>query len=144
MPEHRLLSLSHSEQSLYHFVCIPTSFLSSFPSLLFFFVTLLLPPLVRLFLSALPPFRPAHMAAHTHPSIGCTVDKSKGLAGTCHPQHHPACLHQTTPYFCYTQSVVGRKTIFSVWVNTPQILCLWIQECMVAKQKTKQDGLLFY
>lgn len=63
----------------------------------FFYCSCLLPCSVLLFLTALPPFFCTPCTYGNTHSIGCKVNKSEGLAGTCHQQHHPACLHQTTP-----------------------------------------------
>lgn len=107
LPEHSLLSHSHylTPCSLSHLCIVLSAFLHSpwvpaLPYTIIFFFLLLLP---SVFLSALSPFFhtapiPAHMETHTDHSIDYTVNKSEALAGTCHQQHHPACLHQTNPY----------------------------------------------
>lgn len=127
------IPLSHSLQFLPYlcsFVCISTFLLNSCPFLLFFFnCCCLLPSSVWFFFALLyPPSSrstsiAAHMATHTDHSTGSTVDKSKGLAGTCHQQHPPACLpaclHRTTPYLLLLYTGLLLEDLHThVWVRT--------------------------
>lgn len=145
------LSPSLSLPSLYRFVCISKFPLSSCLSSLFLFYTATASCLLQyaFFLPALPPSFlttpcAAHMATHTDHSIGCTVDKSKGLAGTCHQQHHTACRHQTTPFLLlpYTgllsrENLTWRIFRTLVWVKTLQLP----KSYLVNSRKHCQGGL---
>lgn len=95
---------------------------------------------VQLPLPAPPP--PLCTYGITH-SIGCTVNKSKGLAGTCHKQHHPPCLYQTTPCSLFTAQKSWYEENLQCgyynldFHNLEKPLCV-IEDCMSALKKKKK------
>lgn len=138
LPSHSLQSL----RSLYLFVCISTFPVGSCFSLLSFFYGYSLLPSI-----ALLPSVHHHPPNHSYPctygntdhSIGSTVNKSKGLAGTCHHQHPPACFQSTVlSSFCSTQSCCHEKTLQRAFKYSCLVWKFHLVR-MIAKQKNKKN-----